>query len=147
MDLRQIKNLIKEFEDSEVFKMEITEGDLTIKLEKAPEVKSVVSEQLFVQPTNVQATPQMTSPIQEKTEAHYHPVKSPLVGTFYAAPSPDSEPFVGVGDQVKKGDVLFIVEAMKVMNEVVSPQSGKIVKILVDNGQTVEYGQTILEIE
>jgi acetyl-CoA carboxylase biotin carboxyl carrier protein len=74
-------------------------------------------------------------------------VKSPIVGTFYAAPAPDKDPFVRVGSRVSKGDVLFIIESMKLMNEVTSDYSGTVAEILVENGQGVEYGQPILRIE
>ncbi|MBF0252278.1 MAG: acetyl-CoA carboxylase biotin carboxyl carrier protein [Candidatus Omnitrophica bacterium] len=75
------------------------------------------------------------------------PIKSPMVGTFYSAPSPDSEPYVKVGDTVKKGDVLCIVEAMKLMNEVKSEFSGKIVSILAENAEPIEFGQTLFIIQ
>lgn len=83
---------------------------------------------------------------QKREETVGNPVKSPLVGTFYAAPSEDAEPFVKVGDQVKKGQILAIVEAMKLMNEIESDFDGEIVEICVENGQAVEYGQTLFRI-
>lgn len=75
------------------------------------------------------------------------PVSSPMVGVFYAAPSPDKDPYVTVGSKVKKGDVLCLIEAMKLMNEVTAEQSGEIVKVCVDNGQVVEYGQPLFMIK
>lgn len=75
------------------------------------------------------------------------PVKSPMVGTFYGRSSPDAEPFVQVGDIVKKGDVLCIVEAMKIMNEIESDQSGRIVKVCLDDGQMVEFGEVLFQVE
>lgn len=84
---------------------------------------------------------------EEVEEGKYHVIKSPLVGTFYRAPSPGAPPFVEVGDTVSKGQVLCIIEALKVMNEIESDIDGKVVKILVENGQPVEYGQELFYIE
>jgi acetyl-CoA carboxylase biotin carboxyl carrier protein len=81
------------------------------------------------------------------SEANYHKVTSPMVGTFYAAPSPDSPAFVSVGQTISKGQTICIIEAMKLMNELESEVSGKVVKILVENGQPVEFGQTILLVD
>ncbi len=85
--------------------------------------------------------------LEEKENEKYHIIKSPLVGTFYRAPSPGAPPFVEVGDTVSKGQVLCIIEALKVMNEIESDIDGKVVKILVENGQPVEYGQELFYIE
>jgi acetyl-CoA carboxylase biotin carboxyl carrier protein len=94
------------------------------------------------------------TPREEKVEVkgeppkdHLHPVKSPIVGTFYRSPAPGSPPFVEVGDHVEKGQVLCIIEAMKVMNEIESDCSGKIVEILVEDGSPVEYGQVLFYLE
>ncbi|RMD46146.1 MAG: acetyl-CoA carboxylase biotin carboxyl carrier protein [Aquificota bacterium] len=88
-----------------------------------------------------------TVEIESKPEKKYHVIKSPLVGTFYRAPSPGAPPFVEEGDIVSKGQVLCIIEALKVMNEIESDINGKVVKILVENGQPVEYGQELFYIE
>lgn len=100
------------------------------------EVESVVKETVSVEETSEKIVEVKSGQI----------VKSPLVGTFYAAPAEDAEPYVKVGDQVKKGQVLAIVEAMKLMNEIESDYSGEVVKILVENGTAVEYGQPLFEI-
>ena len=146
MDLRQIKNLMKEFEESTIHKLEITDKEFSIKLEK--EQQNVFSSSPILQ------TAQLPLPIQEVAvpvedeviENDNIEVKAPLVGTFYLAPSPDSDPFVQVGKVVHKGDVLFIIEAMKVMNEITSPVNGKIVKINSADGNMVEFGEVVLEI-
>lgn len=143
MDLRLLKKIIKEFEASALDKLEITEKDFNVKLEKnsfktSPEIKQAseqVSKEVAIDKTI------------NKPEKHFSQVKAPLVGTFYDSPSPDSKPFVTVNQHVDKGDVLFILEAMKVMNEIKSPISGTLRKILVNNGDMVEFSQVILEIE
>lgn len=95
-----------------------------------------------------QAAPQNPAPAASKTEVKKgQPVTSPMVGTFYKAPSPDAKPFVEVGQTVSKGDVVCIVEAMKLMNEIESEVSGKVVEICVEDGQPVEFGQVLMYIE
>ena len=96
----------------------------------------------------VEETPVAESPAQPVLETNnYHPVEAPLVGTFYRAPSPDSDPFVEIGDSVKSGDVLCIVEAMKSMNEIQSDVSGVVKEICVDNAEMVEFEQVLFRIE
>lgn len=149
MDLRQIKNLMKEFEDSKIHKLEITENDFSIKLEKE-DIKTFSSNPSY--PVAGVAT-QVSAPVNQVTEVTEEEVvenilvKAPLVGTFYQSPSPDSASFVHVNDKVSKGDTLFIVEAMKVMNEITAPVSGTVVKINVSDADMVEYGQVVMEIK
>lgn len=145
MDLRQIKNLMKEFEDSKIHKLEINDKDFSIKLEKQELVfsSSPISDSAHKSLPVQEVTVPITEEIVENTNTI---VKAPLVGTFYAAPSPDSDPFVQVGSKVKKGDVIFIIEAMKVMNEITSPVSGTIAKVNVQDGSMVEFGEVVLEI-
>jgi acetyl-CoA carboxylase biotin carboxyl carrier protein len=147
MDLRQIKNLMKEFEDSSIHKLEINDKEFSIRLEKED---SKIFSSTPITNAAVQPLPQeVAEPVssQEEVSSSYTEVKAPLVGTFYQAPSPDSDPFVTVGKHVNKGDVLFIVEAMKVMNEITSPATGKVVAIHVNDATMVEFGQVVLEIE
>jgi acetyl-CoA carboxylase biotin carboxyl carrier protein len=148
VDLRQIKNIIKEFEDSSIDKLEISEKDFSIKLEKnnfqkTYTVSPSISEAVAATP-QVAAAPGM---VKEEPQEVTVKVKAPLVGTFYQAPSPDANPFVKLNQHVNKGDVLFIVEAMKVMNEITSPASGTVVKINVSDAAMVEYGQVVMEIK
>ncbi|MCK5388770.1 MAG: acetyl-CoA carboxylase biotin carboxyl carrier protein [Candidatus Izimaplasma sp.] len=145
MDLRQIRNLMKEFEESKIHKLEIKDNDFSIKLEKEDNNFSI--------PSNLPSSSFIES-VQMKEEGKEvvieednYLVKAPLVGTFYQSPSPDSEPFVRVNQKVLKGDVLFIVEAMKVMNEITSPVSGTIVKINAQDTAMVEFDQVVLEIK
>ena len=146
MDLRQIKNLMKEFEDSKIHKLEINDKDFSIKLEKE-DVKTVAVAQPLVQSTPVQSAPLEETVEKDLVSSGYTEVKAPLVGTFYQSPSPDSEAFVSVGSKVSKGDTLFIVEAMKVMNEITSPASGIVRSINVNDGTMVEFGQVVMELE
>jgi len=147
MDLRQIKHIMKEFEESKIQKLEINDKDFSIKLEKEENI-------IFSNPSLL-PTPSFDGDVKSKEgtkveiveENNNYLVKAPLVGTFYQAPSPDSKHFVKIGQNVNKGDVLFIVEAMKVMNEITSPVSGIINRINVKDSSLVEYGQTIMEIK
>jgi acetyl-CoA carboxylase biotin carboxyl carrier protein len=142
MDLRQLKSIIKEFEESTVHKLEISEKDFTVKLEKKSN-EPVQSVTHSYAPTEV-----INQNEENNIEVNNNVlVKAPLVGTFYDSPSPDSEPFITLNRKVSKGDILFIVEAMKVMNEITSPVSGTVRKIHVANSTMVEFGQVVLEIE
>ena len=150
----QIKQLIEILENSNLAVMEITdENNGSIRLEK-PQAAPVNAFALNtgsvpVMPTATEAVAQLApvaqavAPATQDTGAS---IKSPMVGVFYAAPSPDSEPFVTVGKKVNKGDVVCIVEAMKLMNEITAEQSGTISEICVNNGDIVEYGQTLFKI-
>jgi len=145
MDLRQIKNLMKEFEDSTIHKLEINDKDFSIKLEKEQPVFSSPILDTVQAPLRVQ---EAVVPVkEEKIVNNNKEVKAPLVGTFYSSPSPDSESFVQVGKRVQQGDVLFIIEAMKVMNEITSPVSGTIEKVNTQDGNMVEFGEVIMEIK
>jgi acetyl-CoA carboxylase biotin carboxyl carrier protein len=135
--VQDIRELMEAMRRNHMGELKITKGDYSLELEAARE-------------TAVQAAPlsppDMARPAAEQ-EYTGQVVKSPLVGAFYAAPAPDKEPYIRVGDRVEKGDVLFIIESMKLMNEVTSEYSGIVTEILAENGQGVEYGQPILVIE
>jgi len=149
MDLRQIKNLMKEFEDSKIHKLEIKDNEFSIKLEKEDN-KTFVSSPNYAPvgafTENVIAKDQGLK-VEEPEVNNNVLVRSPLVGTFYQSPSPDSEPFARVNQIVSKGDVIFIVEAMKVMNEITSPVNGTIVSINVKDANMVEFDQIVMEIK
>ena len=138
MKLDFIKQIMSEFDQSNVTKMKVEIDDLKIELEKESEkveyVKPLEKENKMVAEVNT----------KEPTGT---PVKSPIVGVFYGASSPESDPYVTVGKTVKKGDIVCIIEAMKLMNEIESDFSGKVVEICVDDGQPVEYGQVLMYIE
>ena len=150
----QIKQLIEILEKSNLAVMEITdENNGSIRLEK-PQAAPVNTFALNagsvpVMPTATEAVAQpapVAQAVAPATQDTGASIKSPMVGVFYAAPSPDSEPFVTVGKKVNKGDVVCIVEAMKLMNEITAEQSGTISEICVNNGDIVEYGQTLFKI-
>ena len=143
MDKKKLREIISVFRESGLAKMEISEttaGDtFSLKLE-APG-SSVQPASVAVQYVQGAAEEKVAEPEQIKD---YN--KSPMVGIFYAAPSPDAEPFVKVGSKVKKGDTLCIIEAMKLMNDVVAEEDGEIVEICAENGALVEFGQTLFKI-
>lgn len=147
MDLEPILALIKALDNSSLQRIKLTSGDFSIELEKSPNNYP----QEYIQPTQerpiLNQKPQNQKDETESTEkANYHIIRSPLVGTFYRAPSPEAPPFVEVGDIVSPGQTLCIIEALKVMNEIESDVKGKIENILVENGEIVEYGQPLFEI-
>ena len=146
MKIDLIKQLITEFEDSKVFKMKVEIDDLKLELEKEATnqvayVESIPDRDIVQQP--VEQKVKETKEIQELKGTQ---VSSPLVGTFYLASSPTSEPFVQVGSKVTQGQVLCIVEAMKVMNEIKSPVDGTVTSICVKNEETVEFGTVLMTI-
>lgn len=142
MDIKLFKRILKEFENSSIHKLEVTEKDFTVKMEKKPDQIKVVQGM-------TKGLVEENAINEEATEdiSRYKTVESPLVGTFYDSPSPDSSPFIKVNQRVNEGDVLCIVEAMKVMNEIRSPLSGVVKNIHVSNETMVEYGQVLIEIE
>lgn len=155
MDLKEIKNLIKLVEDSGVNEVSIQEGEFSIKIKKsASEGVHVASSPQVVQiptpalnsvtaPQSSTATPS-SAPAADISGGFIQ--KSPIVGTYYASPSPDAKAFVNVGDKVTKGQTLCIIEAMKIMNEIEAEVSGTVENILVSNAQAVEYDQPLIVI-
>ena len=147
MDIRKIKTLIEMLEESNLKEIEVSQGDESVRISKQTKGDDVIE---FNQLSNRQTESININQNQsQKKDANYdgNLVKSPVVGTFYRKPSPDSPPFIKVGDSVNKGDVLCIVEAMKMMNEIKSDYDGKIISIEIDDGQPVEFGQTIIVIQ
>ena len=147
MDIRKIKTLIEMLEESNLKEIEVSQGDESVRISKQTKGDDVIE---FNQLSNRQTESININQNQsQKKDADYdgNLVKSPIVGTFYRKPSPDSSPFIKVGDSVNKGDVLCIVEAMKMMNEIKSDYDGKIISIEIDDGQPVEFGQTIIVIQ
>ena len=152
MDLRKLKKLIDLVQESGIGEIEITEGEEKVRISRqmtgAPVLMAAPSMQpmaLGMQGTGPSAgTPEAQTPAAEPKG---HTLKSPMVGTFYRAPSPGAPSFVEIGQAVSKGQTLCIIEAMKLLNEIESDVSGTIKTILVENGQPVEYGQPLFVIE
>ncbi|MGH8741402.1 MAG: acetyl-CoA carboxylase biotin carboxyl carrier protein [Burkholderiales bacterium] len=145
MDLRKLKKLIDLVQESGIAELEITEGEEKVKIVKGGQV--MVSGAAHPAPTPVEARPAAgpatALPAEAAPGQEGHVVKAPMVGTFYRSPSPDAKAFVEVGQAVKEGDTICIVEAMKLMNEIEADASGVVKAILVENGQPVEYGQPL----
>lgn len=151
MDLILIKKLIRLIENSEVTDLEIEENGTRIKVAKKLRVAQMPAQHipaLTASHTDQSESKEIKAAApQESTASEYHEIRSPIVGTFYRAPAPDADSYVQVGDSVSPGSVLCIVEAMKLMNEIECDVSGKIVKILVENGKPVEYNQPLFLIQ
>ncbi|HZW40351.1 MAG: acetyl-CoA carboxylase biotin carboxyl carrier protein [Syntrophothermus sp.] len=156
MDLNLIKKLVNIVDSSNVTDLEIEENGLKIKIAK--KIRSAAQPSLphFIQAplsSEVKVTTAAASDVESKTlstpeeNKNIHEIRSPIVGTFYRAPTPDADPYVKVGDNVSAGIVLCLIEAMKLMNEIECDVSGKIVKVLVENGRPVEYNQPLFLIE
>ncbi len=145
MDLRKLKKLIDLVQESGIGEIEITEGEEKVRISRqGPGSTPVIMTAPTMQQMPVAALPAAPEPPAEPTG---HTLKSPMVGTFYRAPSPGAPSFVEVGQSVSKGQTLCIIEAMKLLNEIESDVSGTVKAILVENGQPVEYGQALFVIE
>ena len=154
MDKKKLREIISVFRESGLAKMEVSETTaeetFSLKLESAaaaqPAAMPVPAVQYVQAAPGLPAEEQKAEPGEIKDYDKYRNVKSPMVGIFYTAPSPEAEPFVKVGSKVKKGDTLCIIEAMKLMNDVVAEQDGEIVEICAENGSLVEFGQVLFKI-
>jgi acetyl-CoA carboxylase biotin carboxyl carrier protein len=150
MDLNEIKRLIQLVQKSGIGELEVSEGERTIRITAAPSVAPALAyaaapAQSAPAPAPVPAAaPQAAAPNRRCAPVT---VVSPMVGTFYRAPAPDADPYVELNSQVDLGQTVCIVEAMKLMNEIESEVRGRIVRILVDNGQPVEYGQSLFLVD
>ena len=155
MDIRKVKKLIELLEESGIAEIEIKEGEESVRISRGS--------QALVAPV-VQGAPPVPTPAPVITEAEEasaaasnaaislaessgQEINAPMVGTFYSAPSPDADPFVKVGQTVRAGDTLCIIEAMKIMNPIESDRAGKIIEVLVENGQPVEFEQPLFVVE
>jgi acetyl-CoA carboxylase biotin carboxyl carrier protein len=149
MDLSYLEQLIKLFESSTLTELEIDEEGSRVTLGRAKEQQAMFMPQMggYPMPQQQAAPAPSTAPPVAASSAKTHEVKSPIVGTLYRAPAPDADPYVQVGQSVSEGTTLCIIEAMKLMNEIESDATGKIIKILVENGQPVEYGQPLFLLE
>jgi acetyl-CoA carboxylase biotin carboxyl carrier protein len=158
MDIRKVKKLIELLDESGIAEIEITEGEEAVRISRYPQAGHAVP--VAAAPAHHVAAPapaaaapgptttaESVAPAPAETEEDGFAVKAPMVGTFYASSSPGAAPYVQVGDRVKEGDTLCIIEAMKMMNQIEADVSGVIKSIRVQNGEPVEYGQTLLVID
>jgi oxaloacetate decarboxylase alpha subunit len=154
MNLKELKELIEMLKDTDISELEIERSGVKVRLRKGGDVtfhpampRMEYPPAAIVAPAVVETPASGAEKPVEQAKTNQVKVTSPIVGTFYRASSPDKPPYVEAGDIVKKGQVLCIIEAMKLMNEIESEASGKIVQILVESGQPVEYGQPLFVIE
>jgi acetyl-CoA carboxylase biotin carboxyl carrier protein len=157
MDLKEIRQLIKMVETADISEFEIEEKGNKIRISKA--IPSNSNSEMHVMPAMMPQMPQAvpaapaapaptdSAPETKKSNENLVEVRSPMVGTFYRSPSPDSDPYTEIGKTIKPGDTLCIVEAMKLMNEIEAEVAGKVVEILVENAQPVEYNQVLFLVE
>jgi len=151
MDIRKVKKLMELLEESGMSEIEIKEGEESVKISRygnspAPAQHPIQS---FVQqqaPVSSAPTSQTASPNEQPQETGQS-VTSPMVGTFYSAPSPTAKQFVSIGQKINQGDTVGIIEAMKIMNQIESDQSGTVIEILVKDGEAVEFGQSLIVVE
>jgi len=154
MNIKDIKTLAKLLDESGLSAVEVKEGESTIRLERTIQSNTVIHN-----PQGYASTaPLLSYPVDDVAAAmagkkdapldfnNLHELKAPIIGVFYSAPTPDSKPFVKKGDKVKKGDIVCIIEAMKVLNEIPADRDGEVVDICAENGQVVEYGQVLFKI-
>ncbi len=148
MDLRKLKTLIDLVSESNVSELEITEAEGKVRIVKSGGTPMVMQAPMAMMPAPV-AAPAASVPVEPAAPAAPagHAVKSPMVGTFYRSSSPGAKAYVEVGSQVKEGETICIIEAMKILNEIEADKSGTITRILCENGQAVEYGQPLFMIE
>ena len=143
MNIRQIRELAQIVRENGLSALEISENDSKIRIECAR------GEVVVAAPAPVQVSEAPAPVVREEAAVDFnrvHEIKSPMVGVFYTSPSPDTKPFVEIGQRVKKGDVVCIIEAMKLMNELTADQDGEVVDICVNNGDVVEYGQPLFKL-
>jgi acetyl-CoA carboxylase biotin carboxyl carrier protein len=149
MDIRTVKKLIELLEESGISEIEISEGEESVRISRYPKPGTVTT---TVAPVAAVAPAPPAAPAAAPAEPAAPPVRgqqvtAPMVGTFYSGPAPGSKPFVEIGQEVKPGDTLCVIEAMKMMNQIESEFAGRVVSILVENGSPVEFGQPLFVIE
>jgi acetyl-CoA carboxylase biotin carboxyl carrier protein len=153
MDKRKLEELIRLLEDSDIQEIEITGPFRSVRIAKCPQGRPAPPETVSYEPPVPERPPERPAAAVEAPaetpdrDSGLVPIVSPMVGTFYSAPSPESAPYVRQGDRINKGQVVCIVEAMKLMNEIEAEVSGTVVRVLVENAQAVEYGQELFLVE
>ena len=149
MNIKQIRELAQIVSENGLSAIEVAEGENRVHIERAVAAPAAVPAVVSMPAPVAAPTAPAPAPAAEETNVDFNrtrEIKSPMVGVFYAAPSPDAKPFVEVGSKVKKGDIVCIVEAMKLMNEITAEFDGEVVDICVHNGDVVEYGQTLFKL-
>jgi acetyl-CoA carboxylase biotin carboxyl carrier protein len=151
MDIRKVKKLIELLEESGIAEIEIKEGEEAVRISRMPTGAYAHPQPYMMHAPATIAAPVAAPPPVEappaKPRANEHVVTAPMVGTFYAAPTPGAKAFVDIGDEVKVGQVLCIIEAMKMMNQIEADKSGKVTSVMAQNGDPVEFGQPLFVIE
>ena len=151
MDLRKLKTLIDLVSESNISELEITDADGKVRIVKADPAAPVHTQYVQAAPPALAPAPVAAAPAAPAEPVvpveTGHPVKSPMVGTFYRSANPGAKPFAEVGDAIKEGEPICIIEAMKIMNEIEADKSGTVKRILCENGQAVEFGQPLFIIE
>jgi acetyl-CoA carboxylase biotin carboxyl carrier protein len=156
MDIRNIKTLIELLEESGIAEIEIKEGEEALRISRMPTGTAATHHQL--PPMAMPMAAPLAAPVQAaaprpaeiaaaKAKANEHVITAPMVGTFYGAPSPGAKPFIEIGDEIKVGQVLCIIEAMKMMNQIESDKAGRVTSIMARNGDPVEFGQPLFVVE
>ena len=151
MDIRKVKKLIELLEESGISELEISEGEESVRISRHPRgafqaSMPMTAGTVAASPLSAAATP-ATSAGEHKPRNDEHTVTSPMVGTYYSAPSPGAKPFVEIGSEIKIGQILCIIEAMKMMNQIESDKAGRVTAILAKNGEPVEFGQPLFIVE
>ena len=149
MDLRKLKKLIDLVQESGISELEVTEGEEKVRIAKHYGAVAAPQQQYYAAPMPMPGAPAAPSSVnldEEDDLPEGHVVKSPMVGTFYRSPSPGAEAFVQIGQSVKQGETLCIIEAMKLLNEIEADASGVVKAILLDNGEPVEFGEPLFVI-
>ena len=156
MNLKELKELIDILKDTDISEVEVERSGVRVKIKKGGDITYHTAMPRMEYPPAALVAPSVPAPVIEQAQAakaieaakaNQIKVASPIVGTFYRASSPDKPAYVEVGDVVKKGQILCIIEAMKLMNEIESEVAGKVVQVLIESGQPVEYGQALFLIE
>ncbi len=151
MDIRKVKKLIDLLEESGIAEIEIKEGEESVRISRLPTGSVATQMTALLPPAPLPAAttpaPAAAPPPAASPRKAEHVVTAPMVGTFYAAPSPGAKPFVEIGTEVKVGQVLCIIEAMKMMNQIESDKAGRVAAVMVQNGDPVEFGQPLFVIE
>ena len=143
MDIRKIKKLIEMLQESDLNEIEVSQGEESVRISRGN--NNTVSSQIPLSKNPIQVSEIGEDEIQQELSGNQ--IKSPIVGTFYRRPNPEKAAFINVGDVIEVGDVVCIVEAMKMMNEIKSEYSGKVISIIAEDGQPVEFDQTLIIIE